>query len=144
MRIYLILPLYHEFLNSKHFLILHTPFCKAFFQLNEIPKRIIGNWWAHQNREYFERLIEIFKGVVTYIIQFNIPKTTADNVYISYEPNLELCLKMLQFLFRLNHQQRIDKVPYDIFHLTELMEVANIQHDYLFWLMDHNVIFSIT
>lgn len=138
LRVYLILPLYHEFINSKNYSVLHCPFGRAILRLQDNAKKVITKWWARQSKEYFERLVEVFKGVATHIIHFKL-KTGADQKqYISYEPTLEMSLKVLLILFRINHQQRFAKVPYDIFHLPEIMEVANLQQDYIFWLMDKN------
>lgn len=74
LRVYLILPLYHEFVNSKNYLRLHSPFSEALFKLNEIPQRVVRNWWSAEREEYFEKLVESFKGVVSYIITFNLKK----------------------------------------------------------------------
>lgn len=153
------LPLYHEFINSKHYLKLHSPFSRAIIKLEENPRKIISKWWARQPKEYFERLIDIFKGVALHVIQFVVQRYTsnpcnsggsgssssttsggdAPKTYIGYEPNLEIALIIMKMLFRINHKQRAHKVPYELFHLPELNEVCNLQQDYIFWLMDKNV-----
>lgn len=73
LRIYLILPLYHEFVNSKNYEKLHTPFGNAISRLNEIPKKIVGKWWSQTTLEWFEHLVSNYKDVVSYIISFKIP-----------------------------------------------------------------------
>lgn len=133
------MPLYHEFVNFKNYRDLHAPFAEALLKLDTLPRKIISRWWAGQSKEYFEKLIEMYKGVVTHIINFKIRTRHTERTYIGYEPNLELSLRMLRFLFYTNHQQRQIKVPYGVFHLPELIEVAQLEHDYIIWLMDKNV-----
>ena len=41
LRIYLILPFYHEFVNSKNYLKLHTKFSTKLLGLEEIPRKIM-------------------------------------------------------------------------------------------------------
>lgn len=69
LRIYLILPLYHEFNNPKQHLKLHKPFATALLRLQQPANRIIGGWWASTSHDYFERLVNIFKSVVCFIIR---------------------------------------------------------------------------
>lgn len=153
------LPLYHEFINSKHYLKLHSPFSRTIIKLEENPRKIISKWWARQPKDYFERLIDIFKGAALHIIQFVVQRYTSggstssttstgnesqqqqQKTYIGYEPNLEIALIMMKMLFRINHKLRAHKVAYELFHLPELDEVCNLQQDYIFWLMDKNVSF---
>lgn len=77
LRVYLILPLFHEFANAKNNPVLHSPFSEAVLRLAEIPQRILRQWWAAQSVEYFERLVVCFKEVVTYVIHYNF-KTTVE------------------------------------------------------------------
>lgn len=144
LRIYLILPLYHEFVNSKNYLKLHIPFSRAVLNLHLNPLKIIQIWWSTQSRDYFERLVEIYKNVVCYIIQFQLKKQFDEEgkQLIFYDTNLSLMLNTMVLLFRVNHFQRVNKVPYDIFHIPELTETVNLQHDYIRWITDkdNNVI----
>lgn len=73
LRIYLLLPLYHEFVNAKNYEKLHVPFSKAVVGLNEIPRKIVAKWWSQTSSEWFEHLVANFKNVVTYIISFKMP-----------------------------------------------------------------------
>lgn len=139
LRIYLILPLYHEFVNSKHYRTLHSPFCKAVLQLTQNPQTIVTRWWVSQSTDYFERLVEIFKSVVSYIIDFNV-KTCGTKPRIAYDTSLELSLNTLRLLFHANHQP--NKVPYDVFTIPELTENIDLRSDYVSWLMDKSVGFN--
>lgn len=152
LRIYLILPLYHEFINSKNYKDLHTPFSQALNRLNKIPAMIVHQWWANQSKDYFERLVEIFKGVVSHIITFNFlqkekqrrNRNPEEKILITYEENLFLALNVMHLCFRINHTQRVDnKIPYDVFHLPELTDTIDLQRDYLQWLMDGTVSITI-
>lgn len=69
LRVYLTLPFYHEFSNPKQHKKLHQPFAKAVLSLAPNPQRVIGCWWSMASREYFERLVDIFKNVVDFIIR---------------------------------------------------------------------------
>lgn len=69
LRIYITLPLYHEFYNPKQHLKLHKPFANAVLGLKMHANRVINSWWSSMTNEYFEKLVMIFKGVVTYIIR---------------------------------------------------------------------------
>lgn len=73
LRIFLILPLYHEFVNSKKYEKLHTPFSNAVVKLNEIPRKIVAKWWAQMPSDWFEHLVSNYKNVIAYIISFKIP-----------------------------------------------------------------------
>lgn len=136
LRIYLLLPLYHEFVNSKHYRTLHSPFCKAVLQLTQNPQAIVLRWWSNQSKDYFERLVEIFKGVVYYIIDYNV-KTSGTKPRIVYDTSLELSLNTLRLLFHANHQS--NKVSYDVFTIPELIDNIDLRSDYVSWLMDKSV-----
>ncbi|XP_055679804.1 probable E3 ubiquitin-protein ligase HERC4 isoform X2 [Lutzomyia longipalpis] len=136
LRIYLILPLYHEFINSKNYPKLHTPFCQAVLRLTEYPSRIVHRWWAEQSVEYFERLIECFKGVVTYIVNFQYRQEDGARLFIGYEKNLHMALNLMLNLFVANHKYRTVKVSCDAFYINDLHETVDIQKDYVSWLQD--------
>lgn len=134
LRIYLILPLYHEFVNSKHYRTLHAPFCRAVLQLTQNPRTIILRWWCDQSKDYFERLVDIFRGVVSYIIDYQVKTTAGAKPRVEYDANLELALNTMRLLFAANHHSK--KVPYDVFTIPELTENIDLRSDYVSWLMD--------
>lgn len=70
MRVYLLLPLYHEFVNSKHYKTLHIPFAQAIFKLTENPRKVLEKWWAQTPSEYFEQMVINFLHVAMHIISF--------------------------------------------------------------------------
>ncbi|XP_044727132.1 probable E3 ubiquitin-protein ligase HERC4 isoform X2 [Chrysoperla carnea] len=136
LRVYLILPLYHEFINPKHHNVLHRRFAQSLLSLTPQAKRVVGLWWSSTSNDYFERLVEIFKGVVLYILRHqNIPK----NRTINYDTSLQAVLNVLACLNKLNHSLDGLKVPYTIFHLPEIADFVDVRVDYLNWLADtHN------
>lgn len=69
LRIYLTIPLYHEFNNPRQHIKLHKPFAKAFLSLAPNVSGIIGAWWRTMKPEYFEKLANIFKPVVYFILR---------------------------------------------------------------------------
>lgn len=79
LRIYITLPLYHEFCNPKQHLKLHKPFANAVLGLKLQANRVISLWWSSMPNEYFEKLVMIFKGVANYILR-NM-KVPEDKVY---------------------------------------------------------------
>lgn len=142
LRIYLVLPLYHEFLNSKNYPKLHSPFCKTILGLEMIPLKIVSGWFAKTSTEYFERLVEIFKDVIRYYLHFEIAKICHPaSKQVIYEQNFFICLNMLSLLYHINHQQRekSHKVPYELFHISEIADYFEIRQDYVQWCIDMNV-----
>lgn len=110
-------------------------------KLQAIPLKIVSYWWSTLNKEIFERLIEIFKNVLSYIFQFQIKKPTAPNekAKVVYESNLAHILNVMGIFFRINHQQRTTKVPYEIFHMPEINDVFDLRQDYFYWLTEWHV-----
>lgn len=79
LRLYLILPIYHEFVNSKNYETLHTPFSNAVLRLKEIPRKIVVMWWAQTPIDWFENLVSNYKNVVAHIISFKIAANSGGN-----------------------------------------------------------------
>uniref|UniRef100_A0A1Q3F9S7 Putative hect e3 ubiquitin ligase n=1 Tax=Culex tarsalis TaxID=7177 RepID=A0A1Q3F9S7_CULTA len=140
LRIYLTLPMYHEFINSKNYSKLHSPFSQAVQSLQKIPLKIVTQWWSNQTKEYFERLLENFKSVVLYIMEFKFPKVVGGDTRqeIRYEPNLASMLNLMAILYKINHTQRTEKLPYEQFHISEIDDMFDIRLDYVRWMTDAN------
>lgn len=142
LRVYLILPCYHEFVNSKNYEKLHTPFGRAVLNLTKISKNILKTWWAEQSIDYFERLVENYKDVVMHILRFKFAKNNSNSSDIelpsvNYEPNLEAALKMLEILFDINMNQRKERLSYEKFYLPDITEMVNLQKDFYRWSQGH-------
>nr|XP_014095758.1 probable E3 ubiquitin-protein ligase HERC4 [Bactrocera oleae] len=141
LRLYLILPIYHEFVNSKNYETLHTPFSNAVLRLKEIPRKIVVMWWAQTPIDWFENLVSNYKNVVAHIISFKIAANSGGNFekkLVSYNSNLSAALNLLVVLHKINHKQRLEKIEYDIFHWPELTDYVDIQQDYIHWLFEKN------
>lgn len=94
-------------------------------------------WWCDQSRDYYERLVEIMKGVISHIIDYNVMKTVGAKTRIQYDAHLESSLNVMRLLFTSNHQA--EKVPYSVFTIPELIENIDLRSDYVSWLMDKSV-----
>lgn len=144
LRTYLLLPLYHEFINSKNYPALHTPFGRSILNLSKIPQTIVSQWWAQQSTEYFEKLIEHFKNVVIHVLNYNFPKvylykegiedSGTPLAEVKYEINLETALNVLKLLYEINQNQRSDSVAYETFYLTGISDIIYLQKDYVEWI----------
>ncbi|KAI4456139.1 ubiquitin-protein ligase e3a-related [Holotrichia oblita] len=136
LRIYLTLPLYHEFYNPKQHIKLHRPFVSAVLGLKTQANRVISSWWSSMTNEYFEKLVMMFKGVANYIIRnMRIP----DDKTVTPDGSLIAMLDILALLNRLNHKIDGLKVAYDTFHINDLGEVLDVRIDYIQWLTDDTV-----
>lgn len=139
LRIYITLPLYGEFHNSKNYNKLHTPFCKALLGMDKLPLKIVSGWYSTTSTDYFERLVDVFKDVVKYFLHFELSKIRLlSNKQVMFENNFFVALNMLSLLYHVNHQQRQEKVPYEVFHVSEINDYFNIQQDYVSWCADMN------
>lgn len=82
LRIYLTLPLYHEFNNPKQYLKLQKPFCSALLKLNKHAGRVVECWWGMMSCDYLERLVIIFKSVASFILRNQtIPNGKVKRIY---------------------------------------------------------------
>ncbi|XP_018560806.1 probable E3 ubiquitin-protein ligase HERC4 isoform X2 [Anoplophora glabripennis] len=133
LRIYLTLPLYHEFNNPKQHLRLQKPFVKALLGLKQPANKVVGSWYSMTSCDYFERLINVFKSVAVYILSNQkIPQGQT----AFYDPSLVAMLDILAYLNKLNHSVDGLRVPYDTFHIIELSEFMDVRVDYVYWLSD--------
>ncbi|XP_049820942.1 probable E3 ubiquitin-protein ligase HERC4 isoform X2 [Aethina tumida] len=133
LRIYLTLPLYHEFNNPKHHMRLQKPFAAAVLRLKPQPGRVVAGWWSTMSVEYFERLVNIFKSVAMFVLR---SQEIPEGKTAFYDASLVAMLDVLSLLNKLNHSVDGLKVPYDTFHLNELSECLDVRVDYLLWLGD--------
>ncbi|CAH2001547.1 unnamed protein product [Acanthoscelides obtectus] len=133
LRIYLTIPLYHEFNNAKQHLKLHKPFARAALNLQRAASKVLANWWSLTNRSYFERLVNNFKIVCSYILM---NQKVPEGKTVFYDSSLVAMLDLLAFLNKINHSVDGLKVPYDTFHLNDLSDYLDIRVDYVYWLSD--------
>ncbi|XP_050097648.1 probable E3 ubiquitin-protein ligase HERC4 isoform X1 [Anopheles aquasalis] len=139
LRVYLLLPLYHEFSNPKHYQLLHAPFSISVRRLQKIPYEIVARWWSLQSRDYFERLVECCKSVVLYIVRFKMPKAVTDREewhVLRPDEHLVAMLDLMAILYWINHTKREQKLAYEQFHIGEIAELVDLQQDYYRWTLD--------
>ncbi|XP_026678659.1 probable E3 ubiquitin-protein ligase HERC4, partial [Diaphorina citri] len=154
LRMFLTLPLYHEFMNPRQHEILHMPFAGALLQLKNEAAKILGNWYLLMSDDYFERLILIFKQCLIYLLQQPgvVDSTNGD---ITFNRKLSFCLQVLQKLNSLNNETLTSsisaggrtvsnirtpaphggrKVAYTAFYMPDLATVCDIRIDYFRWI----------
>lgn len=109
--------------------------------VDEIPLRIIKQWYANAPLDFFERMIEVYLDVVKYFFQIELRKVRNSNKQVINEPNLVLALSILSMFYLINHLDRLDgqKVPYEAFHIPDISDIFEIRQDYVHWFIDNNV-----
>ncbi|XP_070070832.1 probable E3 ubiquitin-protein ligase HERC3 isoform X1 [Drosophila takahashii] len=140
MRLYLLLPLYHEFVNSKHYKALQVPFAIAIFKLTENPRKVLMKWLSQTPAEYFEHLVQNFLHVVVHIISFKMglaavnPSAERRHRLLPYNKELEVILKLMQTLCVINNL-RDERLSYQTFYWPDLADYADVQQEYVKWIM---------
>lgn len=141
LRAYLILPLYHEFMNPENYEKLQSPFSWALISLKKIQQDTLKTWLAEQSTQYFERLVEIFKDVAQNVLRSKFSdcgnSMELDLLVVKYEPNLELALEMLELLFEINDNKRSQRSNDEIFNMRRLGLIVDIQKDFYLWSLRH-------
>ncbi|XP_021187331.1 probable E3 ubiquitin-protein ligase HERC3 isoform X2 [Helicoverpa armigera] len=135
LRMFLILPLYHEMRNPRRHVELQGPFAEAFNNLSTHPQRIVNLWWEAQTPEYFEMLVDIFKSVIVYELMQ--PSVRA-NKKIYFTHSIIQILNTLSSLNKINFTNpKKPKIPAECFYIEDLCDHVDIATDYITWLSDH-------
>lgn len=136
LRLFLLLPLYHEMRNPRRHPELQGPFAEAYNNLSTHPQRIVNLWWEAQSADYFEMLVDIFKSVVVY--ELRQPAVTANkNIYFTH--SIVQILNTLSSLNKINFTNpKKPKIPAECFYLDDLCNHVDIATDYIGWLSDHS------
>ncbi|XP_041971239.1 probable E3 ubiquitin-protein ligase HERC4 isoform X2 [Aricia agestis] len=136
LRMFLILPLYHEMRNPRRHPELQGPFAEAFNRLSTQGSRIVQTWWEAQSTEYFEMLVDIFKSVIVYELM---------QPSVQTHKKLQFSRSILQILNSLTQLNRINfsnpkkpKIPAECFYIEDLSNRVDIASDYINWLSDNN------
>ncbi|XP_075216704.1 HECT and RLD domain containing E3 ubiquitin ligase 4 isoform X2 [Lycorma delicatula] len=135
LRVYLVLPLYHQFYNVKNASHLQGPFGSALLNLKPEAARIVGLWYYKMSADYFERLIRIYQNVLLNCLK---PPINSDSINIHWTENMEISLEVLNQLNKLNRSEPYtgSKVPYSTFYLPELSERVDLRVDYVRWVLE--------
>lgn len=132
LRIYLLLPLYHEFANVKKYALLHTKFGKKLLLLTEIPRKIISHWFAGIPIECFDRMVENFKNVVEHLLRTKLRKINIniELAVVDYNTDLFTALNVLEILFDISQSKRSAPRPRETFQIKSLENIVDIASDY--------------
>ncbi|CAK1546181.1 unnamed protein product [Leptosia nina] len=136
LRLFLLLPLYHEMRNPRRHPELQGPFAEAFNNLLLHPKRIVHLWWEAQTVEYFEMLVDIFKSVIVYELMQPVVRA---NKKINFTHSIVQILNALSTLNKINFTNpKTPKIPAECFYIEDLSGYVNIAKDYMCWLSDQD------
>ncbi|XP_052749366.1 probable E3 ubiquitin-protein ligase HERC4 isoform X2 [Galleria mellonella] len=136
LRMFLILPLYHEMRNPRRHTELQGPFAEAFNKLSTLPQKIVQKWWEAQSTEYFEMLVDIFKSVIVYELMQ--PAVRA-NKKIYFTHSILQILDTLSLLNKINFTNpKKPKISAECFYVEDLCSYVDIASDYINWITDKN------
>uniref|UniRef100_A0A8P4K2T9 HECT domain-containing protein n=1 Tax=Dicentrarchus labrax TaxID=13489 RepID=A0A8P4K2T9_DICLA len=71
LRLYLTLPECPLFSDRNNYVTIAIPFAKSLISLKEAPLKVLGNWWSTFEPRVFQRLVELYKEVVVYLLQMH-------------------------------------------------------------------------
>ncbi|KAF7994791.1 hypothetical protein HCN44_004263 [Aphidius gifuensis] len=141
LRVYATLPFYHGFSEPTKVENLQKPFARAVLSLKPEAKKIVGLWWTKAPVQLFHRLIRSYKNIVIDILKKGQAESqnNKSQVFKLDGSSLVFILDMLQFINELNTNDNQGlHVPYELFHIHELIEIINIRADYLRWLRSND------
>ncbi|XP_013171805.1 PREDICTED: probable E3 ubiquitin-protein ligase HERC4 isoform X1 [Papilio xuthus] len=135
LRVFLIVPLYHEMRNPRRHPELQGPFAEAFNKLATYPQKIVQLWWEAQPTDYFEMLVDIFKSVIVYELH----SVVRVNKKLSFTHSIVQILNALSFLNKINFvNPKKPKIPAECFYIDDLCDYVDIATDYIHWLADQD------
>ncbi|XP_059046133.1 probable E3 ubiquitin-protein ligase HERC4 isoform X2 [Achroia grisella] len=131
LRMFLIIPLYHEMRNPRRHPELQGPFAEAFNNLSAVPQKIVQQWWEEQSTEYFEMLVDIFISVITYEL---IQPSVRLNKKLMFKHSIVQILDALSFLNAINFTNpKKPKIAAEAFYIEDLCNYVDIARDYMHW-----------
>ncbi|XP_016343375.1 probable E3 ubiquitin-protein ligase HERC4 isoform X1 [Sinocyclocheilus anshuiensis] len=131
LRLYLTLPECPLLSNPNNYTTLTIPFAKAVVSLKDAPIKVLGNWWSKFEPAVFQRLVELYKEVVVYLLRMQklgIPLSD-QRIFTCF---LHTSLKFLEILHSVNERAG-QIIQYDKFYIHELDELIDIRNDYVTW-----------
>ncbi|CAL9688182.1 unnamed protein product [Knipowitschia caucasica] len=132
LRLYLTLPECPLFRDRNNFVTITIPFAKSVLSLKEAPLKVLGNWWSRLEAAAFQRLVELYKEVVVYLLQMHkvgIPHVE-QRIFSCF---LDTSLRLLQLLHLVNEKSG-QIIQYDKFYIHELDSLIDIRNDYVMWM----------
>ncbi|XP_061545693.1 probable E3 ubiquitin-protein ligase HERC4 [Phycodurus eques] len=132
LRLYLTLPECPLFSDPNNYVTISIPFAKSLISLKEAPLKVLGNWWSTFEPQVFQRLVELYKEVVVYLLQMHnvgIP-STEQRIFTCF---LDTSLRLLEILHMVNERSG-HIIQYDKFYIHELDDLIDIRNDYITWI----------
>lgn len=132
LRLYLTLPECPLFRHRSNFVTITIPFAKSVISLKNAPLRVLGNWWSALELQMFQRVVELYKEVVVYLLQMQkvgIPQVEQRMTSCFLDTSLQL----LELLHMVNEKSG-QIIQYDKFYIHELDSLIDIRNDYVMWI----------
>uniref|UniRef100_A0A8C5H7T1 HECT domain-containing protein n=1 Tax=Gouania willdenowi TaxID=441366 RepID=A0A8C5H7T1_GOUWI len=131
LRLYLILPECPLLTEQENYGTLTIPFARSVIELKEAPLKVLGNWWATLEPSVFQRLVELYKNVVVYLLQiFRVGVPSLEHKIL--RRFLDTSLRFLELLHMVNEKAG-QIIHYDKFYIHELNDLIDIRGDYVAW-----------
>uniref|UniRef100_A0A8D3E7K1 HECT and RLD domain containing E3 ubiquitin protein ligase 4 n=1 Tax=Scophthalmus maximus TaxID=52904 RepID=A0A8D3E7K1_SCOMX len=132
LRLYLTLPECPLFSDRNNYVTIAIPFAKSLLSLKEAPLKVLGNWWSSFEPPVFQRLVEVYKEVVVYLLQMHkvgIP-SVEQRIFTCF---LDTSLRLLEILHMVSERAG-HIIQYDKFYIHELDDLIDIRNDYVTWI----------
>ncbi|KAJ3610820.1 hypothetical protein NHX12_022911 [Muraenolepis orangiensis] len=132
LRLYLTLPECPLFREPNTYVTLAIPFAKSLISLKDAPLKVLGNWWSALEPTVFQRLVELYKEVVVYLLRMHkvgIPPSE-QRIFTCF---LHTSLRLLEILHAVSDTAG-HIIQYDKFYIHELDDLIDIRNDYLTWI----------
>ncbi|KAM6972379.1 putative E3 ubiquitin-protein ligase HERC3 [Aplochiton taeniatus] len=129
MRIYLILSECPALEDSKNYVSLTIPLAMAILRLDANPSKVLDNWWSLVDGNVFSRLVEMYKGIVVFLLTGG----KALLIPMFLESYIGATLKLLEKLHKVN--LKAQHVDYHHFYIPDVTALVDIQEDYLKWFL---------
>uniref|UniRef100_A0A672ZVV9 HECT domain-containing protein n=1 Tax=Sphaeramia orbicularis TaxID=375764 RepID=A0A672ZVV9_9TELE len=132
LRLYLTLPECPLFSERNNYVTISIPFAKSLISLKEAPLKVLGNWWSTFEPPVFQRLVELYKEVVVYLLQMHkvgIPQVE-QRIFSCF---LDTSLRLLDILHTVNERAG-QIIQYDKFYIHELDDLIDIRNEYVTWI----------
>ncbi|XP_035461636.1 probable E3 ubiquitin-protein ligase HERC4 isoform X3 [Scophthalmus maximus] len=123
LRLYLTLPECPLFSDRNNYVTIAIPFAKSLLSLKEAPLKVLGNWWSSFEPPVFQRLVEVYKEVVVYLLQMHkvgIP-SVEQRIFTCF---LDTSLRLLEILHMM--QMAVDQAQMQNFSSMFLPAVESV------------------
>ncbi|XP_070697614.1 probable E3 ubiquitin-protein ligase HERC4 isoform X1 [Pempheris klunzingeri] len=132
LRLYLTLPECPLFSDRNNYVTIAIPFAKSLINLKEAPLKVLGNWWSTFEPPVFQRLVELYKEVVVYLLRMHKVGIPSEEQRI-FTCFLDTSLRLLEILHTVNERAG-HIIQYDKFYIHELDDLIDIRNDYVTWI----------